>query len=59
MKREHSLRHTFVTRMVEGGAATAIVMALAGHSTASMSGRYSHSGQVALSGAVERAFRTG
>lgn len=38
----HSLRHTFVTRCIEGGMPRPFVQALVGHATAAMSEHYTH-----------------
>ena len=54
--RFHDLRHTGVTRMLEGGAPLAVVASLMGWSagtTVRMAKRYGHIGQVAQRQAVE------
>jgi len=54
--RFHDLRHTCVTRMLEGGAPLSVVAAIMGWSPATtvrMAKRYGHIGQVALRQAVE------
>jgi integrase len=54
--RFHDLRHTFVTRMLEGGAPLSVVAAILGWSPATttrMAKRYGHIGQVALRRAVQ------
>jgi hypothetical protein len=40
--RWHDLRHTFVSKMAEGQASDATIMALAGHLSRKMMERYSH-----------------
>ena len=55
--RFHDLRHTCVTRMLEGGAPLSVVAAILGWSAATtvrMAKRYGHIGQVAQRQAVER-----
>ncbi|HWK31827.1 MAG TPA: tyrosine-type recombinase/integrase, partial [Terriglobales bacterium] len=54
--RFHDLRHTVVTRMLEGGAPLSVVAAILGWSPATtvrMAKRYGHIGQVAQRQAVE------
>ena len=45
--RWHDLRHTFVSKMAEGQASDATIMALAGHLSRKMMERYSHAGNEA------------
>lgn len=45
----HSLRHTSVSLLKDAGIPDAVVMAMVGHSSASMSHRYTHVGKEALS----------
>lgn len=44
LKSFHSLRHTFVSRLAESGASPLIIQSMSGHSTYSMTERYSHIG---------------
>ena len=48
----HSLRHTSVSLLKDAGIPDAVVMAMVGHSSASMSHRYTHVGKEALSKAA-------
>jgi integrase len=48
----HSLRHTSVSLLKDAGIPDAVVMAMIGHSSASMSHRYTHVGKEALSKAA-------
>jgi len=50
--RWHDLRHTFVSRMAEGQASEATIMALAGHLSRNMMERYSHVRNEAKRGAI-------
>ena len=51
--RFHDLRHTFGTRLVEAGIDLITVKALMGHSTVTVTERYTHSSQVSKRDAVE------
>jgi integrase len=44
----HSLRHTFVTRAIEGGVPPHVVQAIVGHASATMTERYTHLSDVAV-----------
>ncbi len=44
----HSLRHTAVSLLKDGGVPDAVVQALVGHESAAMSHRYTHVGREAL-----------
>src|SRR5262245_58634530 len=48
----HSLRHTSVSLLKDAGIPDAVVMAMIGHSSASMRHRYTHVGKEALSKAA-------
>ena len=50
----HSLRHTFASRLVENGTDLYVVKELMGHSTLSMTERYSHVRNESLQSAVSR-----
>ena len=50
----HSLRHTYGTRLGEGGADAFSIMRLMGHSSVTISQRYVHPTPEALERAVER-----
>ena len=50
----HSLRHTFVTRVVQSGASPKVAQTLARHSTVQLTlGRYAHTGMYDLAAAVD------
>jgi integrase len=49
----HSLRHTAVSLLKDGGVPDAVVMALVGHESAAMSHRYTHVGKEALAKAAK------
>jgi integrase len=51
--RLHDLRHTFVSRLADGQTADHTIMALAGHMSRKMMGRYSHARNAAKREAVE------
>ena len=48
----HSLRHSAVTLLREAGAPEATVMALVGHNSRAMTGKYTHVGTASLAAAV-------
>jgi len=50
----HTLRHTFASWLVEEGVSLYVVKELMGHSSLTMTERYSHVGENALSAAVRR-----
>lgn len=50
----HSLRHTFVSRLVMAGVPLPAVQQLAGHKSIVMTARYSHLARAHLAGAVEK-----
>ena len=54
--RPHRLRHTFATRLRQGGADPAQVQALLGHSSLDTSARYFRAGQTEQAEIVERVF---
>jgi integrase len=49
----HDLRHTFISRLIEGGATLAEARDLAGHADLEMTNRYSHASEAGKSRAVE------
>lgn len=51
----HSLRHTFVTRLMEAGVPSAVVRALVGHSTVQMQEHYTHVSSDAVLAALRQA----
>ena len=51
----HSLRHTFVTRAIEAGISVAIVRAIVGHTTETMTEHYTHVGGEAVLAAFQKA----
>jgi len=50
----HSLRHTFVTRAIEAGVPVAMVRALVGHTSETMTEHYTHIGAAAILEAFSR-----
>ncbi len=54
--RPHRLRHSFATRLRQGGADVAQVQALLGHATVATSGRYFRAGASEQTAVVERVF---
>lgn len=54
--RPHRLRHTYATRLRQGGADPAQVQAFLGHASLETAGRYFRAGQVELAAVVERVF---
>lgn len=52
----HSLRHSAVTIMLEAGVPVSVVQAIVGHTTISMTKRYTHIGRRTLTEAVQKAF---
>jgi integrase len=49
----HSLRHTFVSLLKDGGAAVATVMEMSGHSSAAMSELYTHTDRSSMERAIQ------
>jgi hypothetical protein len=52
----HDLRHTYVTRLIEGGASDAVVRELVGHVDKQVIQRYTHIRRQAKKEAIQRAF---
>jgi integrase/recombinase XerC len=54
--RPHRLRHTFATRLRQGGADPAQVQALLGHASLDTSARYFRAGPAETAAVIERVF---
>jgi integrase len=52
--RSHSLRHTFITMMAEGGTPLAVTQAMVGHMSSAITRHYTHISQNAAREAVEK-----
>jgi integrase len=54
IRRDHSLRHTFLTRLGESGCDAWTLARIAGHSSVAMSARYVHPSEDAVLNALDR-----
>ncbi|MBG0819102.1 tyrosine-type recombinase/integrase [Planomonospora sp. ID82291] len=54
--RPHRLRHTYATRLREGGTDPAPIQALLGHASLDTTGRYFRAGRTEQAAVVERVF---
>ena len=57
-QRPHRLRHTYATRLRQGGADPAQIQALLGHATLETAGRYFRAGPAEQAAVVDRVFNT-